>query len=114
MRKGRPAGYLETIRAALFCVMLVVASLPQVANAHGVADPDASSVDLTIGTHSNPRHMASGRCLGGQECSVQAIFLAQPDGQITAGAPDAPYQSGEFWVDSWLMAFDPPPPRQVA
>jgi hypothetical protein len=112
MHRARLVRLLKSVRSAVLCALLVIASLPQVAGAHGMAGSGDSPLYLAIGLHSNPVHMANGRCEGGQECSVQAVFSPQGDGPVADHTADSPYQSTGLRMVGWLMAFDPPPPRE--
>jgi hypothetical protein len=114
MRNGRLVRLLKSARSALLCVLLVIASLPQVAGAHGMDGSGNRPVHLAMEPHSSPVHMTSGRCEGGRECSVQVVFLSQSDGPVAGGIPHSPYQRSDSRMVSWLMAFDPPPPRPVS
>ncbi len=109
---GRLVRLLKSLRSAVLCALLVIASLPQVAGAHGMAGSgDSSRLYLAMGPHSNPTHMANGRCEGGQECSAQAVVLPQAAAPVAGHMAQPPHQGAGLRMVGWLMTFDPPPPR---
>jgi len=111
MHGGRLVRLVKSVRSAVFCALLVIASLPQVAGAHGVSGAGDSPLYLAMGPHSNPIHMAIGGLEGGQECSVQAVLSPQGDGPVVRETAPSPYLRAGLRLNGWLMAFDPPPPR---
>ncbi len=109
---------LSILVTFLFALM-AVAVFPEIANAHGNADPIAISTDSTayVDTgHVNEPSKTSSHCHSnsGQDCSTQIASL------ITSGILSKTTSfdvSVHFYTTlrtGWLLSFDPPPPRVLS
>jgi|GEM_PF-3385037 len=105
-----------SILATFLFALMAIAVFPEIANAHGNADPIAISPDSMayVDTgHVNEPPNTSSHCHSGsgQDCSTQIAFLIRTNISSNATSFDDSVPFYNTPSSGWLLSFDPPPPR---
>ncbi len=110
-----------TVLATFVFALLAIAVFPEIANAHGKANPTALSTENVAyenvdAGHVNEPTLASSHCHSsiGQDCSTQIGFLVASHILVGAVGYNVSTPVYSSLPTGWLLPFDPPPPRVLS
>ena len=109
----------HTILATFVLAMLAIAMFPEIANAHGKANPMTLSTENTTNEdagHVNKPTVTSSHCHSsiGQDCSTLIGFLVASHILFEAVGNKVSAPVYRSLRTGWLLLFDPPPPRALS
>lgn len=110
-QRGKVAGLL--CRVVAITALTFFLALPETVRAHSDIDTvGAEEHELSHqNTHVTGFDGISGHCHPGLDCFVTAVLSFQPNIKVSSAEASLTFSFVNHSHESWMMLFDPPPPK---